>query len=104
MDRKTKRLGILAKSAVSKLAPNKETPSDLEDISSMCQAVVARVDASQEQEKIVHCEMTKMYMKELKSGMGPEAKLFYDYYALWVINKRVSELASRAGFDIKPII
>ncbi len=37
--------------------------------------------------------MTKMYVKELQSGVGPEPKLFYDYYALWVINKRVTDLA-----------
>jgi hypothetical protein len=45
----------------------------------------------------VKCEMTKMYLKELKSGKGPEAKLFYDYYALWVINKRVLELGTLAS-------
>jgi|LauGreDrversion4_2_1035121.scaffolds.fasta_scaffold1201647_1 hypothetical protein len=34
-----------------------------------------------------------MYVRELTNSKGgcPEVKLFYDYYALWVINKKVSE-------------
>ena len=34
-------------------------------------------------------------MRELSASKGgPEVKLFYDYYALWVINKKVSEHAA----------
>jgi hypothetical protein len=33
-----------------------------------------------------------MYINELTNSKGgPEVKLFYDYYALWVINKKVTE-------------
>jgi hypothetical protein len=33
-----------------------------------------------------------MYINELTNSKGgPEVKLFYDYYALWVINKKVTD-------------
>lgn len=38
--------------------------------------------------------MTKQYLREVQTKGGPEAKLFYDYYALWVINKKVMESAA----------
>jgi hypothetical protein len=38
--------------------------------------------------------MTKTYLKELRSGQGSEAKLFFDYYGLWLINKRISDLST----------
>jgi hypothetical protein len=34
------------------------------------------------------------YIEEFKSGQAPEVKRFYDYYALWVFNKKLSELSS----------
>jgi hypothetical protein len=37
-----------------------------------------------------------MYINELTNSKGgPEVKLFYDYYALWVINKKVSDHQSK---------
>ena len=37
-----------------------------------------------------------MYINELTNSKGgPEVKLFYDYYALWVINKKVTDHLSK---------
>jgi hypothetical protein len=37
-----------------------------------------------------------MYINELMNSKGgSEVKLFYDYYALWVINKKVTENQSK---------
>ena len=92
VERRAKKFGLMAKNARAKVAESNGT--EIEELNQVCQAVVQRECARQEQEKIVQSEMTKMYLKELKSGLGHEAKLFYDYYALWVINKRVNELAA----------
>ena len=56
----------MAKNARAKVADCNGT--EIKELNEMCQAVVQRQGARQEQDKIVQSEMTKMYLKELKSG------------------------------------
>jgi len=66
VERRAKRFGVMAKNARIKGPDIKGT--EIEELNQVCQAVVQREGARQEQEKIVQSEMTKMYLKELKSG------------------------------------
>lgn len=89
MSRRFKRLGLIGKKQKSAMA------GEIEEISGVVKAIVNKESAREEQEKIVNSQMTKTYLKELRSGQGTEAKLFYDYYGLWLINKRVLDLTAQ---------
>jgi hypothetical protein len=65
--RRAKKFGVMAKNARIK-GDTDVKGAEIEELNQVCQAVVQREGARQEQEKIVQSEMTKMYLKELKSG------------------------------------
>ena len=66
VERRARKFGVIAKNARSKVADCNGT--EIKELNEVCQAVVQRQGARQEQEKIVQSEMAKMYLKELKSG------------------------------------
>ena len=66
VERRAKKFGVMAKNARIKGPDVKD--AEIEELNQVCQAVVQREGARQEKEKVVQSEMTKMYLKELKSG------------------------------------
>ena len=67
VERRAKKFGVMAKNAWIKGGTDIKG-AEIEELNKVCQAVVQREGAMQEQEKVVQSEMTKMYLKELKSG------------------------------------
>ncbi|TNV86795.1 hypothetical protein FGO68_gene1662 [Halteria grandinella] len=64
---------------------------EIEELTSLCYSVVESRIAQKACESIVQAPFTQQYIKEATQRQGPEQKQFYDYYALWVLNKRLGD-------------
>ena len=52
---------------------------------------------NEKREAIIKSELVQTYLRELSATKEtPAEKRFYDYYALWVINKKLVGFASSA--------
>lgn len=79
-DKRLKKLGKLAKQAGSVAVP------DVKELTTLCQSGTP--------EALVKSELAQSYLRELLATTDetPAEKRFYDYYALWIISKKLKDL------------